>query len=199
MTPDPRPWPPGDFATRSPRITVLQAGTTLHRFFTRGRDSIYFDLGLGGRLNAPDGSYGVLYAAEQQRGAFAESFLRSPGRRQLPADLIARKAYARLSLLRDVSLLDLHGPGLAVVGATAEVTSGGEPYALPQTWSKALHEHSAAVDGIAYMARHDNHEVCYALFERARGAVVELDHTDDLEQDWFFELMNVYDVGLTPA
>jgi len=32
----------------------------------------------------------------------------------------------------------LAGPGLAILGATAEVVHGGLPYDDPQAWSKAL-------------------------------------------------------------
>lgn len=52
---------------------------------------MFFDLGQGGRLNAPDGAYGVLYAAADAHGAFADTFLRQPGRQQIPDDLLAAK------------------------------------------------------------------------------------------------------------
>jgi hypothetical protein len=41
----------------------------LHRFYTAAFDSIYFDRGRDGRLNAPDGTYGVLYTAKALRSA----------------------------------------------------------------------------------------------------------------------------------
>ena len=81
-------------------------------------------------------------------GAFAETFLRVPGRTQLPSDLRERKGDARLRLERGLNFLQLHGPGLALVGATAEVTSGGLPYDLPQAWSSAIYHHPGNFDGI---------------------------------------------------
>ena len=71
---------------------------TLYRFYSRGRNPIFFDRSSRGRLNSPDGSYGVLYAAEQTNGAFAETFLRSPGRRLLPEDLIQKKSASRAAV-----------------------------------------------------------------------------------------------------
>ena len=113
-------------------------GTFLHQFYTAAHNSIFFDRHRTGRFNAPDGSYGVLYAALSLAGAFVETFIREPGRTVLPADLLARKAYVRLQVLRPVQLVKLGGPGLARLGATAEVVHGGLPYDVPQAWSAAL-------------------------------------------------------------
>jgi hypothetical protein len=114
------PRPPRDFALRDPLIVELPAGTLLHRFYTATYEPIFYDRGRNGRFNAPDGSYGVLYAAMSPAGAFAETFLREPGRTLLPADLLARKAYIQLRVLRPLRLVKLGGPGLARVGGTAE-------------------------------------------------------------------------------
>ena len=65
-------------------------------------------------------------------GAFAETFLRQPGRRFIPDDLLAAKAYAQLRATRPLRLVKLSGPGLAKLGATAQVTHGGLPYDVPQ-------------------------------------------------------------------
>ncbi len=75
------PRPPADLASRTPNILKVDRGAVLHRVFDADRDPIYFDSSLLGRLNSPDASYGVLYTAGTPRGAFAEAFLRSPGRR----------------------------------------------------------------------------------------------------------------------
>jgi RES domain len=169
---------------------------TFHRFYSRGHDPIFFDHSRGGRLNSPDGSYGVLYAAEQTNGAFAETFLRSPGSRLLPEDLIQKKALVVLQPTRAVQLVELHGPGLSVLGATAEVTASPPPYELPQAWSAALHNHSGMFDGIAYRARHDNGEICYAFFDRTRTAIAEVERRDNLDADWFYSLLDYYSVGI---
>jgi hypothetical protein len=168
--------------------------------FAPPRDPLYFDRGAGGRLNAPDGSYGVLYAAAEPRGAFAETLLREPGRTLLPADLIDRRGLAKLRTTRPLRLVALMGAGLARVGATAEVTHGGLPYDAAQAWSKALRAHPERADGIAYRARHDDDAVCHALFDDPPTSVQEVSREVNLMgAEWFWRLMDQYQVGLAPA
>jgi len=94
-----RPLPPTDINTRRPRVATIR-NVTFDRFYSRGHNPIFFNRSIEGRLNSPNGSFGVLYAAKQTKGAFAETFLRSPGRRLLPVDLIERKGLVRLKLTR---------------------------------------------------------------------------------------------------
>lgn len=197
-TPEPPPLPPTDLAKRSPLEVEIQPTEILHRFFSRAFDPIYFDKGRDGRLNAQDDSYGVLYAAKTVQGAFAETFLRNPGLTQLPTDLLDRKAYVTLEILRPLKFVKMAGAGLARIGATAQVVHGGKPYDGPQAWSSALHQHPGVYDGIAYNARHDDEALCYALFERAAGAVREATQIIDLDQDWFWSIAEPYGIGLAP-
>lgn len=198
-SPEPPPYPPPDLAARQPLESAVAAGETLHRFFSAAHDPIYFDRGADGRLNAPSGAgYGVLYAAKAPQGAFAETFLRNPGLTLLPTDLLARKAYVRLEVLRPLKLVRLAGPGLARLGATAQVVHGGKPYDAPQAWSAALHAHPGAFDGIAYNARHDDEALCYAIFDRAADALREASRDRELDRDWFWDLAEPYGVGLAP-
>ena len=53
--------------------------------------------------------------------AFAETFLRNAGSTQLALDLLGRKTHVRLKITGMLRLLQLAGPGLARVGATAQV------------------------------------------------------------------------------
>jgi hypothetical protein len=193
------PLPPSDLPSRDPELVTLLGGEILHRFYTAGKEPIFFDPGLSGRLNAPDGSYGVLYCANEIAGAFAETFLRSPGRRLIDADFLSRKAYVRLKVRSELTLIKLAGPGLAILGATAEVVHGGLPYDVPQAWSKALSDHPVNADGIAYYARHDDEALCYAIFDRARRAIAEIERETDLDQDWFWQLALRYKVGMAPS
>jgi len=192
------PLPPADLHRRPPELLALPAGNDLHRFYTAKWEPIFFDTTTAGRFNAPDASYGVLYAAREIAGAFAETFLRTPGRTLIDTDLLKRKAYVRLSTSRELKLIRLVGPGLARLGTTAEVCHGGLPYDVPQAWSKALRAHPVDADGIAYHARHDDTELCYALFDRAVGAIVEAERQADLDQDWFWRIAERYGVGLAP-
>jgi hypothetical protein len=193
------PYPPADVARRRPRLFPLRAGAVLHRFYTAGFDPVFFDPSREGRLNSPDGSYGVLYTAREAFGAFAETFLRKPGRTLIDPILLQGKAYVRLEVTEDLNFIRLAGPSLAILGTTAEVVHGGWPYDAPQAWSKALFEHPLCPDGIAYYARHDDEALCYAIFDRARGSVREIDRETNLDLDWFWRLAQRYKVGLAPG
>lgn len=192
------PRPPPDLARRVVGLTVLPVATSLHRFHDAAYGPIHFDRSRGGRFNAPDGSYGVFYAAVSQAGAFAETFLREPGRTLLPLDLLARKAYARFEVLTPLRLAGLHGPGLAALGATAEVPHGGLPYDTAQAWSQALHRHPETPDGIAYRGRHDDSALCCAIFDRGAAALEPVEARRDLDADWFWRLAESYGVGMAP-
>ena len=197
------PPPPADLNRRRPRLRTFPTGTRLHRFHTRERegralDPIYYDSALSGRLNAPDGSYGVLYVAVSASGAFAETFLRTPGRTLLDPNLLAAKAYAELTLTRDLVVLELHGPGAAAIGATAELTHAPPPYVTPQAWSKALHVHPCAADALSYRARHNDNEICLAIFDRAADAVAVVRREENLDADWLWLLAEEHGVGLPP-
>jgi hypothetical protein len=192
------PRPPADLAARRPEIVRLVASTVVHRFYAKGRNPVYFDRSSLGRFNAPDGSFGVLYVADAAHGAFAETFLRSPGRTLLDVGLLGDKAYVTLRLVSDVTLIRLTGPGLAKLGATAEVAHGGLPYDVSQIWSKALWESFANAHGIAYRARHDDEALCYALYDRAAAVVREAQRRTDLDQDWFWQIAQRCNVGLAP-
>jgi hypothetical protein len=141
----------------------------------------------------------MAFAAREPFGAFAETFLRQPGRTLIDASLLRRKAYVRLEITNDLRLIRLAGPSLAILGATAEVVHGGLPYDAPQVWSKALFEHPLHPDGIAFYARHDDEGLCYAIFDRARGSVREIERETNLDQDWFWQLARRYKVGLAPS
>ena len=196
----PPPKPPADLNSRTPRLLTLGPGTIVHRFYTTSNDPLYFDRSLDGRLNAPDGSYGVLYAAAKANGAFAETFLRTTGRRMIDPKLTSKKGYVAYEVVSPLNIIEFDGPGLAIVGATAEVVHcGGPPYPNPQSWSLALHSHPMTADGIAYGARHDPHEVCYAIFDRAGHAIREVKREVDLDQSWFWDLADGYGMGQPPS
>ncbi len=191
------PLPPSDLASRTPLTVRLAPGDILYRFYSLGFDPVYFDTTTQGRLNAPDASYGVLYAAHRASGAFAETVLRTPGRRLIDPALLSRKGLVRLEVLKPTTLIAFDGPGLAILGATAEVVHGGLPYDVPQAWSKALRAHPLGLQGVAYGARHDPAETCYALFDTA--SVREITRDEELDVDWFWELADIYRVGRPPA
>ena len=52
--------------------------------------------------------------------------------------------------------------------------------------------------GIAYYARHDDEALCYAIYDQAAVAVVEEHREPQLDRDWFWDLAELYGVGLAP-
>ena len=92
------PRPPADIDSRTPKVRVLSRVSSLHRFFAARFEPRRFDRSAEGRFNAPDASYGVFYAAVGRAGAFADTFLRTPGRTLLPLALDTAKAYVRFVL-----------------------------------------------------------------------------------------------------
>lgn len=129
--------PPADLNSREPLLVEIPQGSSLHRIYTAAYEPLFFDKSKLGRFNAPDSSYGVLYTAENKAGAFAEVFLRTPGRTLIDSALMSSKAYVQFTVTRALHLIRLAGLGLARLGATAEVTHGRLPYDGPQEWSLA--------------------------------------------------------------
>jgi len=192
------PAPPSDIADRKPLIHRVGANALLSRFFGKTNGPIYFDRSDQGRLNAPDGGYGVLYAAETREGSFAESFLRRIGNVSIARDFVEKRAHVSLRVIDDMKLVKFFGNGLARLGATAEVIHSSPPYVIPHRWSSALHAHKDAFDGIAYSSRHNDDEICVALFDRSSGKIHEAVRETDLDQDWFYALANHHGVAIAP-
>lgn len=192
------PQPPHNLHNRQPEQIVLEAGSELFRFYTAAFDPVYYDRSRAGRLNAPDATYGVLYTAATRKGAFAETFLREPGRSLIDLQLLKKKAHVVLENTAPLKLAKLAGRGLAILGATAEVLHSGLPYDTAQDWSKALHDHRENFDGIAYYARHDDEELCYALFDHCAANIVIREIQRNLDTDWFWHIANYYHLGIAP-
>jgi hypothetical protein len=194
----PAPEPPPDLHRRKLVIEELPTGTQIHRFHTAIYPATFFDTTQGGRFNSPDGSYGVMYAALDRRGAFAETFLRNVGSTVISETFVESKACGAYTLTKDIRAVRFRGYGLAPIGATASVCScPGPPYTLPQAWSAGLCNHPEKPDAILYGSRHDDEALCLAIFDRAHKALdFPVSVTNLLGKSWFYELMDRYGVGL---
>ncbi len=106
------------------------------------------------------------------------------------------KVCSALLLRRPLRAVRFRGYGLAPIGATASICSSPS-YAAPQEWSRALHAHPQQVDAILHGSRHDDEQLCLAVFDRAKDAFEDptVEH-NLLELEWFLELMEIYQVGL---
>jgi len=158
--------PPADFATRDLPIETVPAGATFVRIHRSALDPLYFGASGDNRFDDPERRYGVCYAARSLEGAFAETCLREVGATLVPLSRLVGRSVTLLTVAAELRLVELHGPGLVRLGATAAVSSG--TYEVSQPWSRAIHNHPSNVDGIVYRSNHDNGELCVALFERCR-------------------------------
>jgi hypothetical protein len=171
------PEPPSDLAHRElPLLTTAQLWFRIH---STNLAALFFGRKAVWRFDAPGREYGVLYAAEDAHCAFVETFGHATGGVPLVSeDLLRRKSLATIEPARALRLVDLTAQGLARLGADNRLCTGD--YRLSQRWSKALHGHPKAPDGICYRSRHDPSKLCAAIFERA-GKLLRV--TADLDLD----------------
>ncbi len=166
------PLPPSDLANR--QLPVVETAGPWLRIHRVEYGPLFFGRTLESRFDDPDQEFGVLYAAETLDGAFIETFGRNPGRNAVRERQLARRSLARIEANRPLRLVDLTGPGLARIGATATIFAGDHGPA--QSWSRAVWSHPAAPDGLLYRARHDPSCHTVAIFDRASPFV----HAADL-------------------
>lgn len=131
--------------------------------------ALYFGRTGRNRFDAPDGSFGVMYAAESPEGAFAETIAPSHHLFRLdPVELVERRL-ALVHSRRPLLLADISGPGLLRLGADARLGAGS--HRLAQRWAAAIRAHPSQPDGIRYRSRNDPECVCVALFEHVQPDV----------------------------
>lgn len=172
------PRPSADFGTVTLPKHSLAKGTNLWRIHSLSLGPLWFGPGRGRppayRFDDPTSTYGVCYLGETHYAAFVETFFRDLPTRAISTLQLRAKAISQCVLKRDVTLAAAFGPGLVRLGTTAAVSGArgaGGSYAHSQEWSRALFDHPAKVDGIAYQASHDDSLRCVALFERASRAL----------------------------
>jgi hypothetical protein len=193
------PAPPRDLHSRPLSLRILPAQSRLSRIHDAAHAAVWFGPLPGtpprNRFDAPAGEFRVCYLALTPQAAFAETFLRNPGRRLLEASTVEQRALAELVTTHPLSLVCLYGPEMARLRATAEVTHGPD-YANARAWAAALWNHPLSPDGILYKSRHDDDEVCLALFDRGE-ALLEVVSTEPLLRSrWLMPLLSRYRLGL---
>jgi hypothetical protein len=157
------------------------------------------------RFDAPDGSFGVLYAAFDLETAFVESIVRDHPHR-LPADELLLIDYATLEsrqvvtfkegiAARSLCVAKLYEEGLSAVRTDNQISTVDD-YATTQLWGKAFHEHPQKIDGIAYMSRFMGSRRSVVLFDRARD-VIAIDHPIPLlHHPDLAPILDAYRIGL---
>lgn len=166
---------------------LLPAGSHLVRIHQVVHGPIWFGPAAGqrpgNRFDAPDGQYRVLYAAARLEGAFVETVLRLPTRRIVGSGFLEQRGWTRLETARPLKLAKLYDEGLLWHGVDASV-SATENYSSTRALALNLYQYEPDLDGISYRARHDNGEVCYALFDRVRRDELEAVQTCTFPGNW---------------
>lgn len=166
--PSPHPEPPADLPRR---VLPLHASAgPWVRLHACGRSARFFGRTGLHRFDSPAGEFGVLYAAEDDAGAFVEVFGDPLDVRLLSRADLRHFCLAEVAATRRLSLVDLTGGGLSRLGADGRLAAGDD-YGISQRWARALWAHPAAPDGLRYPARHDPSKTSVALFERAEPVV----------------------------
>lgn len=203
MTPERRaPEPPPDLHQRPLSLRTLKAGAVLWRIHDQRYGAVWFGPAPGrppaNRFDAPGGEFRVCYTGLTPEASFAETFLRNPGRRLLDVSTLSTRSLSRLAITRALRVARLHGPELARLGATAEVTHGTD-YGLSGRWSLALWSHRQSPDGILYTSRHDDEEPCLVLFDRHPGVLESVDAEPLLRSRLLPGFLRRYRLGFDPS
>jgi hypothetical protein len=162
------PEPPDDFNSRE--VLIRELAGPLFRIHRLAHEPVYFGRASRHRFDAPSAEYGVLYCAEDEWGAFIETFGQATGISTVSVNSLTANPLVSISLSRPLRVIDFSASGgLTRAGADARLCSGD--HALSRRWSLAVWRHPTNVDGIAYGCRHDPPRVALAVFDRAADAV----------------------------
>jgi hypothetical protein len=188
------PEPPLDFERQVLPVT-LESGLFYRLNPTGYASAIYYDASGCGRFDIK-GQLGVLYLGKTIEAAFIETFGRNLGQRFVSRDMIKTRSLFTIESDRPLKLLQLYGAGLAKLGVDSELSSGRK-YRLPRLWCEAIYSHPQQVDGIYYMSRHDNTQLCCGLFDRGSYRLSEnnLGNLLSYDRQKFFEILDLYGFG----
>ena len=197
------PSPPRNFNSLS-LVTESVEARELVRIAWRDPEShLSFRRSAAYRFDAPDRSFGVLYAAFDFETAFAETVLRKRptlmdagmiplGYEEIDARVVVALEGQGTHPLR---LIKLYDEGLVAARVDNSISSV-EDYASTRQWAKALHDHPIRADGIIYMSRFLGARKSVALFERARDLVAPGRITPLLEHAELAALLDRYQVAI---
>lgn len=191
--PESHPYPPDNFNEQSlPVTTVVQQAYRLNQ--TRYNSSIHYDQSGMGRFEVPE-RLGILYLGETIEAAFIETFGRKLGTRFVSREFIRSRNLFLIQSDRPLQLVNLYGSGLAKLGADSELSSGRN-YELSRSWSEAIYLHPQQVDGIRYLSRHDNTQLCWGLFERDYWLVEQnLSNLIEYDELKLLQILDRYEFG----
>jgi hypothetical protein len=155
------------------------------------------------RFDAPDGSFGTLYAAFDLETAFVEAVLRERPAHiktsRIPLDFAELDARVVVNFParspRQLRLVQLYDEGLVAAHIDNRISTIDD-YPITQRWAKAFHDHPSRADGILYLSRFLGARRSVALFDRcgsllSTGAVTPLVEHPDLA-----DVLDRYNIGI---
>jgi hypothetical protein len=163
---EPLPSPAASLNDRD--LPIVSADRTYVRIHRSEHQPAFWGRTGNNRFDAPNGEYGVLYAAETFDGAFIETF-GDVSPKTVSVNALTVRGVAAVSPARELHLVDLAGAGLSQLGLDARVCT--DHHAIAQEWSHALWAHPSQADGIWYAARHDASQRSVAIFDRTSSIV----------------------------
>ena len=148
--------------------THLPAGQRIIRVHQIGKGALWFGpaprMPPNYRFDAPAGEYRTLYAAEHLTGAFVETVLRQ-AKRIVGWPFVEARGWTEFTCKRDLIFAKAYDEGLINHGITADICTGDD-YTNSRRFAADIFAADRTVDGIAYRARHNNGQICYAIFDR---------------------------------
>lgn len=195
---DKLPPPPADLSARALPITIVKG--PIYRVFRTSCGGDYFGKGSSERFDDPAQKYGVLYAALQPDGAFAEVFLRELLLMVLTEQDLMDRSLATVAT-RQLRCVDLSGEGLRTISCDNRIATE-KPYKTVGLWSRALFDHPERPDAILYRSRHNPELHCVALFDRCRPKLkfktVIVEELMGARRGWTADQLETYKLGLVP-
>ena len=199
------PLPPADFPALDLRFEEIEPSALLRLAWDEKRTQFTFRRSACYRFDAPDRSFGVLYAAFDLRTAFVESVLRERPQNTPPADQVPlgwdeidKRRVVQLRsgrATRPLRLIALHGDGLVAARIDNRIATVDD-YSVTQQWAKTCHKHPSRADGILYMSRFLGDSRSVAIFDRARPAVQPGRVVPLMSYPGFPEVIDEFDVAI---
>lgn len=192
------PLPQPELDTRRLPSATVDTGTTLVRIHWPNK-ALFFGPGSKkrprGRFDSMDGAFGTCYLAENTLAAFAETFLREGRVKLVTEDELEARRWSRVEVVAPLTLVRCHGAALSTLRTTSAISSGA--YSRSRAWAAALYRHPDAPDGLRYHSRHNDDELCIALFDRAVARVRIVETLPLLHPaTGVVDAINVYDVSI---
>lgn len=166
---------------RGIKSEILELGSTIIRIHHKDSGAIWFGpkpgLPPAYRFDAPAAEYRTMYAATAIEGAFVETILHGKTEEQLVSRAyVEQRAWTEFTTVRPFRLMKLYDEGLFWHGTDAGISAMPNYLASRQIALAAFSE-DLELDGITYRSRHDNGELCFALFDRVTNADLDLGRT----------------------